>query len=193
MKVDPTAPTALAVGCEIPVDSSPFSGKQEPSLPESCWVLTTHKHPFTIIAASDSWHTLWKFPKEESIGGSIDILQGEGTNVAAAKGLMARQKADGVSATARCTNATKCGKLLSHDLLLTAPGCGLLLGISCNIAPTQKLSEEQRAQQAEATPAGPADRLVQEALRDITVQRRERAEAHHAWIQQMFGPKMKAL
>ena len=194
MKLDLTKPTAPALSHSLPVDSPPpFPGKQEPpTLPESCWVLTTHKPPFTIIATSDSWHKLWKFTKEETIGGSINILQGEGTNVVAAKALMARQKADGISATARCTNPMKCGELMSHDLLLTAPGCGLLLGISCNITPTQELSDEQRAQDAQAVPAVPAKLLVQEALRDVTAQRREQAEAHHAWIQQLFGPKVRA-
>jgi hypothetical protein len=134
--------------------------------PDSCWVLTSREAPFAIKAASDSWHALWKFPKKEAIGCPIHILQGKGTNAVAAKGLMARLRADGVSATARCTNPTKCGELRSHDLLILAHGSDLL-AISANITPTHVLSAEQQADDAQVIPSRPSDQLMRGIIRDV--------------------------
>lgn len=135
--------------------------------PDSCWVITSREAPFVIKAASASWHALWKHPKEESIGKAVTLLQADGANAAAAKGLMTRFREDGSVATARCTNPTKHGELRSHDLLLMSHEAGLL-GISTSIVSTeQPLSAQQQAEDAQIIPERPCDDFMQAVLRDV--------------------------
>ena len=142
-------------------------GRVAASVPDSCWVLTSRDRPFEIKMASDSWHALWRFPSDEAVGKPMAILQAEGSNAAASKGLMCRFRADGSAATARCTNVTKDGELRSHDLLLVSHVAGLL-GISTNIVTLeQPLSEQQQAQDALIVPLPASKRTIGAILRDV--------------------------
>jgi hypothetical protein len=193
--MDDTSLIAPAVSHSLPhdVNTQPLQPKEpvdeDDNLlsppPDSCWVLTDSKG--LIVMASDSWHTLWKFPQNETLGRNVNILQGAGTNTVAAKGLMARLNADWLSATARCTNPTKCGELHSHDLLILRvrmTQCGsdqsVFLAISSNIARTQRLSDEQQEKDAQVIPADPPDPLVKQALADFEAKNHEQELAQLA-------------
>ena len=129
------------------------SGRSRTSPPNDCWVLTSREPPFKIKCASESWTQLWGFSCEDAIGTPVSILNGPGSNAAAAAGLMQRFKAHGSIATARCTNATKGGRLHTHSLTLMDHPSGLL-GISTDILHDAPSSPEIDRHNAELVPAG---------------------------------------
>ena len=147
-------------------------------LPKECWVVTSRAPPFTIKAASDSWHALWGFSKEETIGAPISILNGEGSNASAGRNLMARLQMDGFSATARCTNTDKSGRLHTHNLLLLTHKAGLL-GISTEIetndAPSSRETHEANAL---LVPGVPGDDTMRSILSSSALQVQS-AESEH--------------
>ena len=109
----------------------------------ACWVATRPEDPDTIVAASRSWCALWKFPMEEAVGGSIKCINGEGYDKQATYQLMKKfRESNKALATARCTNVTKTGERVSHDLTLAphptrsraAPGSHAAL-LPCPLAP----------------------------------------------------------
>ena len=80
---------------------------------ESCWVKTDDE--CKIIDASASWHKLWGFSREEALGKSTSILDGDCTDKVAGKMLMA-QYAEKGAASMSCTNTSKQGAIYHHDL-----------------------------------------------------------------------------
>ena len=55
----------------------------------TCWVLTDARWPHNIKAASDSWHRLWQYGKEEAVNHPISLLQTD-ANAFASSMLMRR-------------------------------------------------------------------------------------------------------
>jgi len=84
----------------------------------SCTVETSAERPFVIKSASPSWFCTWGFEPSEAVSKPITILNGVGYDADAAASLMEQFNRAG-TATMRCTNTTKDGRLLSHDAVLT--------------------------------------------------------------------------
>ena len=95
-------------------------------LPESCWVITDERHE--IKSASDSWYKLWGFAEKDAIGKPVSIINRPGFSSPLTRRRYALEKSSHI----RCTNVTKYGELISHDLTLKPHPDGIL-GTSKNI------------------------------------------------------------
>ena len=118
--------SSLRQNFEIVRDRGTRADAMPTALPESCWVLTDERHH--IKSASDSWCMLWGFTEKEAIGKPVSIINRPGFSSPISRRRYALEK----SSHTRCTNVTKYGELISHDLTLEPRPDGIL-GTSTNI------------------------------------------------------------
>ena len=113
----------------------------------TCWVLTDARWPHNIKAASDSWHRLWQYGKEEAVNHPISLLQTD-ANAFASSMLMRRFHHNEQSGT-RCTNSNKFGQLYSHVTHIVKHPLGLL-AISSDISEGRRLRRHEQFAEAHA-------------------------------------------
>ena len=98
----------------------------------TCWVLTDSCWPHNIKSASGSWHSLWKYSKEETINRPISILQKNANEFASA--MLMRRFYHKEKTGTQCTNSNKFGQLYTHVVSIVEHPIGLL-AISTDISP----------------------------------------------------------
>ena len=96
-----------------------------------CWVLTDSCWPHNIKSASCSWHSLWKYSKEETINRPISMLQRNANEFASA--MLMRRFYQREKTGTQCTNANKFGQLYTHVVSIVEHPIGLL-AISTDIS-----------------------------------------------------------
>lgn len=97
-----------------------------------CWVLTDSCWPHTIKSASESWHSLWKYPREEAIDRAIGMLQNKANEVASA--MLMRRFYHKEKTGTLCTNSNKFGQFYTHVVCIVEHPFGLV-AISTDISP----------------------------------------------------------
>lgn len=130
----------------------------------TCWVLTDSHWPHKIKAASDTWHCLWKYAREETINQPISILQKDANEFASSM-LMRRFHQNAQNGT-HCTNSNKFGQLYSHVAYIIKHPSGLL-AISTEISPRKHLRKHEKFADAHTLHPHLTDMAITSVLNEV--------------------------